>query len=76
MKLELEYDIAEETDPLDRFLIAGFDSTVETAFGTGSLSSVTVRTPSVEAFPSGLLILMLTVDALSLDDKCPLLVDA
>ena len=56
--------------------MADFGSSVEGVFDAGGLSSVTVRTPSVDAFPSGLLILMLTVDALSLDDKCPLFVDA
>ena len=65
----------EFTDPLERFLVEDvFNSAAEVGRAFGSSFSVTVNMPSVDALPPGLLMLMLTVDVLSLDDKCSTLV--
>ena len=52
-----------------------FNSVEEVGLDFGSFCTVTVNTPSVDELPSGLLMLMLTVDELSLDDKCSMLVE-
>ena len=70
----MEYDLVDDTDPQDDFAIRDLESFTAT-IGDTSFANVIVKTPSVEAFPPGLLMLMLTVEALSLEDKCPVFVE-
>ena len=76
-KLLFGYDV-EDTEPFERFFKDDFNSVapfvnVDAGFDLLSFCTVTVKTPSVDAFPFGLLILILTVDVVSLDDRCSLL---
>ena len=77
--VELGYDVVDDTEPLERFFMEDFRSllfvVVDVGFSLGSFFKVTVKTPSVDEFPLGLLILILTVDVLSLDDKCSVLLE-